>query len=218
MRALRSGVQMTDVDDPPKVVEITSTMPNEGKTTVALSLAASAATSGLRVLFIDADLRHPSASRESGLKNAKGLVDLLLGQVNLQEAVKYWDQAGFWVLPAGSKTQNPPDLLGSERMKALIEGFKKSFDYVVVDTAPVGPVVDPIVVSQRVDKVVLVVRWAATAREMVERSVQQLCGHKMIAGVVFNFVADRQAQKYGKYAYYYGGRYYKNYYRNYYSD
>ena len=81
MRMLRSGIQMADVDHPPKVIQVTSTVPDEGKTTVALSLAVSAAVSGLKVLFIDADLRHTSATNFFGLVKARGLVDVLLGSV-----------------------------------------------------------------------------------------------------------------------------------------
>jgi succinoglycan biosynthesis transport protein ExoP len=91
LRALRSGIRMTDVDDPSKVIQLTSTIPGEGKTTLAMSLAASAATSGLRVLLIDADLRHPSASSFLGVKKAVGLVDLLLENANLQEVIKFRD-------------------------------------------------------------------------------------------------------------------------------
>lgn len=215
IRALRSGVQMTDVDNPPKVIQLTSTMPSEGKTTIALSFATSAATSGLKVLFIDADLRHPSASRLLGLaKDDAGLVDLLLGSANSQDAIRYIHELKFWALAGGSKTQNPPDMLGSDRMKSLIMSFKQSFDMIVIDTPPAGPVIDPVVVSQLVDKVVFVVRWAATAREMVVACLQQFSGPKKIAGVVFNQVVDSEAQKYGKYAYqyYYGSRYYGKYY------
>jgi succinoglycan biosynthesis transport protein ExoP len=80
---------MTDVDHPPKVIQLTSTVPGEGKTTIALSLAASAAHSGLRVLLVDADLRHPSASRFLGLHKETGLVDLLLGQVKVGDVVRF---------------------------------------------------------------------------------------------------------------------------------
>ena len=212
MRALRSGIQMTDVDHPPKVIQVTSTAPGEGKTTIALSLAALTAYSGHKVLFIDADLRHPSASRFLGLQEEPGLVDLLLGRVKHNEVIKLHEKEGYWTLPAGSRTQNPPDLLGSDRMKSIVESCKQAFDLVVIDTPPAGPVVDPAVVSQLCDAIVLVVRWGATAREMVKYTVQQLSGHKKIAGVVFNQVDDRQARTYSRHAYYYGARYYKNYY------
>lgn len=214
IRSLRSGIQMTDVDHPPKVIQLTSTAPGEGKTTVALSIASSAANSGLRVLLIDADLRHPSASKVLNLHKEMGLVDLLLGKVNVQDVVKYHETAGYWALPAGDKTQNPPDLLGSERMKSLVTSFRETFDLILIDTPPAGPVIDPVVVSQLSDKIVIIVRWASTAREMVKQCVQQLSGHRKIAGIVFNHVNEQQAQKYGKYAYsyYYGSRYYKKYY------
>jgi capsular exopolysaccharide synthesis family protein len=214
IRALRSGVQMTDVDHPPKVIQLTSAVPGEGKTTIALSLAASAATARLKTLFIDADLRHPTATRIFGLQKEPGLVDLLLGEIDTAAAVKFHEKGGFWALAAGSKTQSPTDLLSSDRMKSLIADFKDTYDLIFIDTPPAGPVVDPVVVSHLVDKVVFVVRWAATARELVRPCVEQLAGHKKVAGVAFNRVNVRQAQKYGKYAYsyYYGSRYYKNYY------
>ena len=214
MRSLRSGVHMTDVDDPPKVIQVTSAVPREGKTTIALSLAGSAAGSRLKVLFIDADLRHPSATRAFGSQDEPGLVDLLVGDADLDTVVRFFEPGGFWTIGTGSKTQNPTDLLSSERLKRLIAGFKTEYDLVVIDTPPAGPVIDPVIVSHLCDKVVLVVRWGATAREVIKQCVGQLSGHRKIAGVVFNLVNDRQAQKYGRhaYSYYYGSRHYKSYY------
>jgi exopolysaccharide transport family protein len=216
IRSLRSGIQMTDVDNPPRVIQLTSAVPGEGKTTMALSLAGSAATAKLKTLLIDADLRHPTATRIFGIQKEPGLVDVLLGEVDITAAIKFNEKTGYWMLGAGSKTQSPTDLLGSERMKSLIAHLKDTYDLIFIDTPPAGPVVDPIVVSHLTDKIVLVIRWASTARELVRPIVEQLAGHRKIAGVAFNQVNIRQAQKYGKYAYsyYYGSRYYKNYYNS----
>lgn len=213
MRMLRSGILMTDVDEPPKVIQVTSAVPSEGKTAISISLAVSAATSGLNVLFIDADLRHRSASRFLGLQKQPGLVDVLVGRITIGEAIKRTQDTKFWTLSVGSKTQNPADLLASDRMKSLIANFKTSFDFIVIDTPPIGPVNDPIVVSNLVDKVVFVVRWASTPRELVQQSIQRFPQRK-IAGIVFNQVNERLARKYGKhaYSYYYGNGDYKKYY------
>jgi succinoglycan biosynthesis transport protein ExoP len=213
LRSLRSGIQMTDVDSPPKVIQVTSTLPGEGKTSVVLSLAASAASSNLKVLVVDGDLRNPSASRFVGRNKEPGLVELLVGEIDIRNVIKMYEPGKFWMLCAGGKTQNPPDLLASERMRSLVKSFADMFDYVIIDTPPLGPVIDPVVISQIVDKVVYVVRWGSTPREIVGQSIQKLGGHKKIAGIVLNQVDDSHIRKYGKNAYaYYGTGYYKDYY------
>jgi len=214
IRSLRSGVHMTDVDRPPKVVQVTSALPEEGKTTISLSLAASAATGRLRVLYIDADLRHPSATRVFGLQDEPGLVDLLVGDAIAETTIRFFESGGYWTIGAGSGTQNPTDLLNSERMKTLVAGFREDYDLIIIDTPPTGLVIDPVIVSNFSDKIVMIVRWGVTARELVKETVARPFGHRKIAGVVFNLVNERQAQKYGKdaYSYYYGRRYHKEYY------
>jgi succinoglycan biosynthesis transport protein ExoP len=159
-------------------------------------------------------MRHPSGSRFFGLHKQSGLVDLLIHNVEPQDVIKYSESGKVWVLAAGGKTNNPTDLLGSDRMKFFLDRFKQTFDLVVVDTPPLGPVTDPLIVAQMVDKVIYVVRWASTPRELVERSIQQIPGNKKIAGIVFNHVNEELAQKYGKhaYSYYYGARDYRKYY------
>jgi succinoglycan biosynthesis transport protein ExoP len=212
MRTLRSSLHMSDVDQPPKVIHVTSALPGEGKTTIAVSLAISAASAGLKVVLVDADLRHPAASRFFKLDRENGLADLLTGAATADNVLRFYKDLRLTILPAGSKTLNPPDALGSERMKALISNLKQTFDYVVLDTPPVGPVVDAVIVANLADKTILVVEWASTARELVETSLKQVSVRKRVAGIVFNSVNTHRAKKYG------GEYYYDKSYEKYYSE
>ena len=210
IRTLRSGILMSDVDQPPKVIHVTSSRPDEGKTTLAMSLAVSAAFSGLKVVLVDADLRHPSITRFFKLEREKGLVDLLVGVATPQAVMRLQKDLKLMVIAAGSKSLNPTDLLGSERMKALLSDLRETFDYVVLDTPPVGPVADAVIVANLTDRTVFVVQWASTPRESVETSIQQVSSHKRVAGVVLNCVNQDRARKYGG-EFYYGKRYEKYY-------
>jgi capsular exopolysaccharide synthesis family protein len=208
IRTLRSGILMSDVDQPPKIIQVTSSCPGEGKSTIAVSLAISAAAGGQKVALVDADLRHPSTSKFFKLDQKKGLVDLLTGAAALDEIMFRSDR--FAIIPAGAKSLNPPDILGSERMKGLVGRLRENFDYVVIDTPPVGPVVDSVIMAGLVDKTIFVVRWASTARDMVQTCIQKVSVQKRIGGVVMNLVVQDRAKKYGTDGY--GGREYAKYY------
>jgi succinoglycan biosynthesis transport protein ExoP len=209
IRTLRSGIQMSDVDQPPKVIQITSTSPAEGKSTIAISLAISAASTGQKVALVDADLRHPSTSGFFKLEQQKGLVDLLTSAATAGETMFRKDS--LVVIPAGSKSLNPPDILSSERMKAVVAQLKDKFDYVVIDTPPVGPVVDAVIVAGLADKTIFVVRWASSPRQLVQTCLQKLSVQKRVGGVVLNLLVQDRAKKYGQDSYY-GGREYAKYY------
>src|SRR5262245_50815493 len=126
-RTLRRGLPLSDDDRPPKVIHVTSSRPGEGKTTIAISLAISAALAGHKVALVDADLRHPSLSRFFKLEQEQGLVDLLIGGTTFEKVLRFQNDLKLMVIPAGSKTLNPPDVLGSERMKALISHLGEAF-------------------------------------------------------------------------------------------
>lgn len=211
IRGIRVGIQMADVDHPAKVILVTSSIPGEGKSTLSQSLAFSAEKAGMRVLLIDGDLRHPSVSKYFGLDQKKGLVDYLTGAAPFEDTVL--KLGGVTVLAAGSKSQNPPDLLGSERMKRLVEKLREVFDYIIIDSPPLAPVIDARVLSQLADKVIFVVRWRMTAREVVAQNVEHFARSRKLAGLALNLVDESKTPRYGAYTQY-SGYYYNKYYQN----
>lgn len=210
IRALRSAVQMCDSKSPPQLIQVTSAVPGEGKTTLAMSMAFSLQAAGNRVLLLDADLRHPSISNLFELGDRPGLVDVLASDtVGANEVRPYRDpESKLHVFPAGRKSPNPSDLLGSERMKAFVEMLRKHYQFILIDSPPVGPVVDAVVLSRLSDKVVFAVKWAETPRDVAAEAVRQFPEAHKIVGVALNQVDDSRGGGY-KYT---GSSYYKSYY------
>jgi capsular exopolysaccharide synthesis family protein len=209
VRSIYTSLQLADADNPPKVVLVTSSLPQEGKTTLSLSLAIFAANSGQRVLLLDADLRHPSVHRDLGAVPTQGLVELVAGEKELDDVLVRSEETGIWYLPIKRQTANPTDLLGSQRMKLLLAELRRRFDFVVVDSAPLLGVTDTKVISRFADRVLFVTRWDKTGKDTALNALAHLREAKArVAGVVLSQVDVRRHAQYG-----YGdvGQYYGKY-------
>ncbi len=208
MRSLKMGIQLSNIDTPPKVILVTSAMPNEGKTTIASNLAFHAAQTGIDVLLIDADLRNPSLTACLLNHGAKpdGLVELLARNVTEEDVFILDETTGLKFLPASRMVHNSAEVLGSRRMRELIEHAKKTHDLVILDTSPITPVIDARVLMDIVDSVVLVTEWDKTPRDAVLAAVKSLkADHNKFAGVVLNKMNLKRMASYGRYgkSYYY---------------
>jgi polysaccharide biosynthesis transport protein len=208
VRSVRVSTQMSDADQQPRLMMVTSAIPSEGKTTIALSLAFSAALSNQRVLVMDCDLRHCSTSKYFKLTDGPGLTDLLLGQATSDQAFRRGPIPQMSILPAGTPTRQAPDILGSETMRALLDALRSLYDAVIIDAPPLTPVIDSALLSKHVDKVVLVVRWRTTPREIAARAVAAIDRPRQkIAGVVLNNIQPGRMSSYSPYYRYYHKRY-----------
>jgi len=214
LRSLRSALALSNVDSPPKILLFTSALPGEGKTTTSVSFARAAAQSGLKVLLIDCDLRHPSVHKAFGTAvPSTGLVESLAGKASMDEVLLVDKMSGLFYIPVASGSANPPDVLASQQMQRLLAEARKNYDLVVLDSAPVLPVSDSRVLSRFADKTVYVVRWALTPREAATGGIRELRNFNAdIAGVVLSAVDTTKQAKYG---YGDGGYYYKRYSRYY---
>jgi capsular exopolysaccharide synthesis family protein len=216
LRGLRSALALSNVDNPPKIVLFTSALPDEGKTTTAVSFAHSAAMAGQRTLLIDCDLRHPSVHKSFAKATPTvGIVELLAGRVTLEEVLFKDVESGVEVLPVASGSANPADLLGSGQMQKLLAQVRQIYDFVVLDSAPILPVSDSRVLSRMADKTIFVVRWTNTPREAAQNAIKLLRYYEAdIAGAVLTVVDMTKQAKYGygDGGYYYGrySRYYAN--------
>ncbi len=208
IRSVRVSTQMSNVDDPPKLVLVTSSVPSEGKTTMMLSLAASAAAAGQNTLLIDCDLRHPSMSKYFSVHERPGLTDLLWGRVQAEDVFLRGPIPLMTLLPAGTTTRHPPDILGSERLRSLLNSVRQAYDCVFIDAPPLTPVIDSALLSKLADKIIFVIRWRTTPRDIVARAVQSIDDPRQkIAGVVVNHTQLGMLSSYAPYYNYYHKKY-----------
>lgn len=210
-RALRTSLLLSSLGAPPKVIMITSALPQEGKTTTSINCAVVLAQKGVRVLLIDADLRRPSIHKTLGMGPHSGLSNVLTGSTTLEQAItRTTILPNLFVLAAGTPPPNPAELLASSHMKDVLDRLREQYDHIVIDTPPSLSVTDAVVLSPRADAVVLVIRSGQTTKHALRRSRDILTQvNARVVGVLLNAVDLSSPDYYyyyeyqGKYARYY---------------
>lgn len=201
-RTLRTNLDFAGVDKPIKSLLVTSTGPAEGKSTVAVNLAAVMAQGERRVILVDTDLRRPSIHRFLGMSNRKGLSDLFRDQTRLANVISTWGEPPFAVITSGGLPPNPTELLESERMTRILHELKEKSDIIIVDSPPTI-VADPIAMSVKMDGVLLVVQPGKTKIGAAQVLMEHLnrAGARVL-GVVLNPISRKHMHYYTKYQYY----------------
>jgi capsular exopolysaccharide synthesis family protein len=198
LRGIRFGLRRTDDDATAKVIQITSTVPGEGKSTLAASLAMSSASSGARVILIDCDFRRPMTSKLFHLTHAKGVSDLLTGRAEWHEIANIHYRSSLTVVPVGGHGKSSLDLIASPRMNEVLKFASEHYDLVFLDSAPVLPVSDAAVISSMSDKTILLIEWNKTDRDLVRKAIDSINLNKgNIIGVVLNKVNLSAVKSYG---------------------
>ncbi len=211
-RALRTSLLLSNLGAPPKMIMITSALPQEGKTTTSINCAVVLAQKGIRVLLVDADLRRPSIHKILGMGPRSGLSNVLTGSATLEEAITSSSVLpNLSVLSAGTPPPNPAELLASTNMRDVLEELRGKYDHIVIDTPPALSVTDAVVLSPRADAIVLVIRSGHTTKQALRRSRDILMQvNAKLSGVLLNAV-DLNSPDY-HYYYEYQGKY-AGYYR-----
>lgn len=204
VRTLRTAVLLSAIDEPHRVVMVTSTLPGEGKTTVATNLAF-ALGQMKKVLLIDGDIRRPGLSNAmGGLEGALGLVDYLAEEAPLKECIHKTDSENVFVVPAGKRFNSPLEFLSSQRFGETIDKLKLLFDVVIIDCPPLRPVSDALVISTYANAVLYVVKADSTPYQLANSVIKRLLNvNAHVLGVVLSQVDHRKTDHYGHYAYEY---------------
>lgn len=206
-RVIRTSIQFAQAGKELKTLAVTSCMPNEGKSITVANLAVVLTQAGKSVLLLDCDMRNPTVHKNFNLSNKVGLSSCISMGTALSDAVQKTSIEGLYALTGGVIQPNPSELLGSEQMKNVLQRAKEQYDYVLIDTPPVMPVTDALIVSRFVDGMILVIASAEVKVEMARDVKNQLVNAGAnILGVVLNKVrSEHHGYGYGYY-YYYGSK------------
>jgi capsular exopolysaccharide synthesis family protein len=203
-RSLRTNILFSSADRPLKTIVVSSANPREGKTTCVIYLGTTMAQSGQRVLLIDTDMRKPRLHSLTGGSRAVGLSNLILGDRDYDEVIKTTDVPNLFVLPCGPLPPNPAELLMGHRFEKILAELNGRFDRVILDSPPLQPVTDAVLLSKLTDGVILVVQAGKTLREDIRRSANKIRGvGGAIFGVIVNAIesSDRDGYYYSYYGY-----------------
>ena len=201
-RAIRTNIEYSNVDQNTKTILVTSSDKNEGKTTTVSNLAVSFANLNKKVLLIDCDLRNASIHKMFKLNNIYGLTDILAKDRAVDKCIQETELKNLYVLTAGATPPNPAEILSSEKMKNLIEDLKNIYDYIFIDTPPIGLVTDAGALSSFIDGVVLVVKSESIEKKYLEETKKKLDAvDARILGAILNAYKSEQKDYY-YYSYY----------------
>lgn len=206
IRSIRTSLMVNQLNsNASKRIAITSSLPDEGKTTVAVNVAMSFAKVE-KVLLVDLDLRKPSVAERFGLKKYhQGLTNHLLMDKPIDECIFVDEESNLNVLPAGMLTTNPQELLSSKKMAELFDSLEQKFDRIVIDTPPTLPVSDSLIIGKMVSSMIVVVKANATKQTLINRTISKLTNHEIkLEGVVVNKVSFKVNQQDYSYGSYYG--------------
>lgn len=198
-RALRTSLLYALADTPPKVVLVTSPGAMEGKSTTCANLGVALAQAEKKVLMMDCDFRRPTMHKIFGLRNIRGLVNVLVGERDLQEVLQE-PLPGLKVASAGSVPPNPAELLGSKRFAELVHRVRGEFDFVLMDAPPTELVSDPTIIATQGDGVLLVIDSRSTRKGAVRKAVRRLeaVGANVLGTVMNNVKLSKDSyQSYG---------------------
>jgi capsular exopolysaccharide synthesis family protein len=211
IRTIRTSVLLSGLDEPYKVIVVTSSVPGEGKSTLAMNLADSLGDMH-KVLLIDADLRRPTVATTWGLdRKAMGLSEFLSQSAKPSECVHQLGERSVYVMPSGVVPPNPLELLSSRRFKEALDTLGRTFDHIIIDSAPALAVSDALVLSRNASGVIYVVKADSTPYPAAQEGVKRLRQHKAhLIGAVLNEVPQKKKKGYGYYDSY-GGSYYGSY-------
>ena len=214
IRAVKVSADLADATKPNKVIGITSSLPNEGKSTIAASLAQLSADGGAHVILVDCDLRKPSLSQKLVPDGTPGLIDVINNPATLEKAIWYDPSTRLSFLPAGVRSRliHTSEILASDAMKRLFVRLRESYDYVIVDVSPVAPVVDVRSATHLLDSYVFVIEWGKTKIHVAEHALNAARGvYDNLLGVVLNKVDLKALNRYEDYGDYYYSRHFAHY-------